>query len=65
MWIASEPNFWFFVSRALDGKTRPMDPLLKLLHNNAALKPSQLAGMLNLSEAEVVTKIKSLRKLTG
>lgn len=35
-----------------------MDPLLKLLNENAALKPAQLAAMLNLSEAEVVAKIK-------
>ena len=36
-----------------------MDPLLKLLHDNAALKPAQLAAMLNLSEADVVAKIKA------
>ena len=36
-----------------------MDPLLKLLHENAALKPAQLAAMLNLSEAEVAEKIKT------
>ncbi len=36
-----------------------MDPLLKLLHDNAALKPAQLASMLNQSEAEVAAKIKS------
>ncbi len=35
-----------------------MDALLKLLHENAALKPAQLAAMLNLSEAEVASKIK-------
>ena len=35
-----------------------MDPLLKLLHENAAFKPAQLAPMLNLSEAEVAAKIK-------
>ena len=35
-----------------------MDPLLKLLHENAAIKPAQLARMLNLSEAEVAAKIK-------
>ena len=35
-----------------------MDPLLKLLTENAALKPAQLAPMLNLSEAEVAAKIK-------
>lgn len=36
-----------------------MDPLLKLLRDNAALKPAQLAAMLNLPEAEVVAKIKA------
>jgi DNA-binding Lrp family transcriptional regulator len=36
-----------------------MDQLLKLLHENAALKPAQLAAMLNLSEAEVVAKIRA------
>jgi DNA-binding Lrp family transcriptional regulator len=36
-----------------------MDPLLKLLRDNAALKPGQLAGMLNSTEAEVAAKIKA------
>jgi DNA-binding Lrp family transcriptional regulator len=36
-----------------------MEPLLKLLRENAALNPSQLAAMLNLSEAEVAAKIKA------
>jgi DNA-binding Lrp family transcriptional regulator len=36
-----------------------MDPLLKLLHGNAALKPAQLAAMLNTTEAEVTARIKS------
>ena len=36
-----------------------MDQLLKLLQENAALKPAQLAAMLNLPEAEVVAKIKA------
>lgn len=36
-----------------------MDPLLKLLHENAALKPAQLSKMLNLSEDEVTKKIKA------
>jgi DNA-binding Lrp family transcriptional regulator len=35
-----------------------MEPLLKLLHENATLKPAQLAAMLGLSEAEVAAKIK-------
>ena len=36
-----------------------MDPLLKLLHENAALKPAQLAKMLNSSEKEIAAKIKA------
>jgi len=36
-----------------------MDTLLKLLHDNAALKPAQLAALLNLTEAEVTAKIKA------
>jgi DNA-binding Lrp family transcriptional regulator len=36
-----------------------MDQLLKLLGDNAALKPAQLAAMVNLSEADVVAKIKA------
>ena len=36
-----------------------MDPLLKLLHGNAALKPAQLAAMLDTTEAEVATRIKA------
>ena len=39
-----------------------MDPLLKLLQENAALRPGQLASMLNLSEAEVIAKIKAYEK---
>jgi DNA-binding Lrp family transcriptional regulator len=35
-----------------------MDPLLKLLHENAALKPAQLSKMLNVSEADIAEKIK-------
>ncbi|HEY6170257.1 MAG TPA: Lrp/AsnC family transcriptional regulator [Verrucomicrobiae bacterium] len=35
-----------------------MDQLLKLLHENAALKPAQLAAMLNLSESDVAAKVK-------
>ena len=34
-----------------------MDSLLKLLRENAALKPAQLAAMLNLSETEVSAQI--------
>ena len=36
-----------------------MDPLLKLLHENAALNPAHLAVMLNTTEADVTTKIKA------
>jgi len=36
-----------------------MDPLLKLLRDNATLKPAQLAAMLNMPEQEVVAKIKA------
>jgi DNA-binding Lrp family transcriptional regulator len=35
-----------------------MDPLLKVLSGNAALKTHQIAGMLNLSEAEVEKRIR-------
>lgn len=46
-------------SPALPAYPPVMDPLLKLLHDNASLKPAQLAAMLNLSEAEVTSKIKA------
>ncbi len=36
-----------------------MDQLLKLLQENASLKPAQLAAMLNMPEAEIVKKIKA------
>jgi DNA-binding Lrp family transcriptional regulator len=36
-----------------------MDPILKLLQENAALPASQLARMLNLPEAEIAAKIKA------
>ena len=36
-----------------------MDPLLKLIQDNAALKPAQLAAMLNLTESEVIARIKA------
>ena len=39
-----------------------MDALLKLLHDNAALKPAQLAALLNLTEAEVTAKIKAYER---
>jgi DNA-binding Lrp family transcriptional regulator len=36
-----------------------MDPLLKLLHDNAALRPAQLAVLLGRPEAEVASAIKA------
>lgn len=36
-----------------------MDPLLKLLHENAALKPSELGAMLNQPEAKVAAQVKA------
>lgn len=33
--------------------------MLKLLHDNAALKPAQLSAMLNQPEADIVAKIKA------
>ncbi len=36
-----------------------MDPILKLLQENAALQPAQLAKLLNLPEAEIAAKIKA------
>jgi DNA-binding Lrp family transcriptional regulator len=42
-----------------DGNKSRMDPILKLLQENAALKPAQLAKMLNLPETEIAAKIKA------
>lgn len=39
-----------------------MDSLLKLLRDNAALKPAQLASMLNLTEAEVAARVQAYEK---
>ena len=36
-----------------------MDPLLKLLQDNAAFQPAQLAAMLGMSESEISAKIKA------
>lgn len=36
-----------------------MDPLLKLLHENAALKPAELGAMLNQPEAKVAAQVKA------
>src|SRR6185503_627072 len=35
-----------------------MDPLLKLIRENAACKPAELSAMLNLSESEIAARIK-------
>src|SRR5258706_13514615 len=47
------------VPAATDAKNLPMESLLKLLHENAALKPAQLAAMLHLDEPGVAAKIKA------
>ena len=39
-----------------------MDDLLKLLRNNAALKPDHLAGMLNATEQEISDQIAAYEK---
>lgn len=39
-----------------------MDPLLKLLRDNAALTNTQLASMLNLSQEEIAAKIEAYEK---
>jgi len=36
-----------------------MEPLLKILRENASLKPAQLASMLNAPESEIAAKIKA------
>ncbi len=36
-----------------------MDPLLKLLRDNAAMKPAQMAALLGVPESEVVARIKA------
>lgn len=43
-------------------KAIAMDPMLKLLQENAALKPAQLAAMLHLPEGDVEKKIKAFEK---
>lgn len=53
---------WFknFIGRRVDWSYFPaMDSLLKLLRENAARTPAQLAAILNLPEAEVVARIKA------
>ena len=56
------PHRWLksLRSRAASRYTLRMDTLLKLLRDDASLKHSQLAAMLNLPEPEVAAKIKSL-----
>jgi DNA-binding Lrp family transcriptional regulator len=39
-----------------------MDPLLKLLCDDATLKPAQLAGLLDTTEAEVLLRIRKLQE---
>ncbi len=39
-----------------------MDPILKLLQENAVLQPAQLARMLNLPETEIAARIKAYEK---
>src|SRR3989442_12557111 len=39
-----------------------MEPLLKLLRDNAGLTPAQLSKILNLSEEEVASRIKAYEK---
>ena len=41
------------------GSLPAMDPLLKLLSENATLTPAQLASMLNAAEDDVARRIKS------
>jgi len=36
----------------------PMDPLLKLLRENAAFRPDQLAKLLQLDESEIIARIR-------
>lgn len=38
-----------------------MDPLLKLLHNDASLTPAQLAALVGVTETEVRTRLQALR----
>lgn len=38
-----------------------MDPLLKLLHNDASLTPVQLAALVGVTEVEVRTRLQALR----
>jgi DNA-binding Lrp family transcriptional regulator len=38
-----------------------MDSLLKLLHDDATLRPAQLSAMLNLTEDEVLARIRQLQ----
>ncbi|MEY2407649.1 MAG: hypothetical protein QOF48_319 [Verrucomicrobiota bacterium] len=39
-----------------------MDPLLKLLQDNAAFQPAQLAAMLGVSDAEITARIKAYER---
>jgi DNA-binding Lrp family transcriptional regulator len=48
-----------FLSGAGDDNNSDMDPILKLLRENGALQPTQLAGLLNLPETEIAAAIKA------
>ncbi len=39
-----------------------MDPLLKLIRENAALKPSQLAALLDSTESEITARIQAFER---
>ena len=43
-------------------RLRAVDPLLKLIRDNAALQPSQLAALLGTSEPEVIARIKAFEQ---
>lgn len=56
----SVTDMYFFVfNREFRGTPKGMDELLKLLSQNAGLKPAQLAAMLNSTESEVAARIKA------
>ena len=47
---------------AIRARPAAVDPLLKLLRENAALKPAQLASLLGIPEAQVFDQIKAFEK---
>jgi DNA-binding Lrp family transcriptional regulator len=53
------PRFLFLIPKYFpSANVSRMDSLLKLIRENAAWKPAELAAMLNLSESEVIARIK-------